>query len=222
VRNGTVLILADSRKPKEQRRFASQIPGAATVEAVDLRDFVAFADALDFGAADVLRKVVSFAETVMANISADELMARVATLERGAARKPPTEVENAARAFKANPSPVRMAELLVVLNRQGGVRVYRPAVLRACLQALRRCAQNSAISFADSARRVREEYRAGLRTVAGRAVGSTLLLKGLEADMAVILNASEMDSKHLYVAMTRGARRLVICAQNARLNYPAA
>jgi len=75
--------------------------------------------------------------------------------------------------------------------------------------------------FGEAARRVREEHRAGQRTVAQRSVGSTLLLKGLEADMAVILNASEMDARHLYVAMTRGARRLVVCARAQHL-LPAA
>lgn len=41
-------------------------------------------------------------------------------------------------------------------------------------------------------------------------VGSTLLLKGLEADVAMILNPEVMDHNHLYVAMTRGSRTLVI------------
>jgi predicted ATP-dependent endonuclease of OLD family len=40
---------------------------------------------------------------------------------------------------------------------------------------------------------------------------STLLLEGLEADVAVILDASELDARNLYVAMTRAARCLVIC-----------
>ncbi|MFS8083388.1 MAG: UvrD-helicase domain-containing protein [Ginsengibacter sp.] len=221
VPRGSVLIIADSRKPAEQRRFASQIPGAVTVEAVDLKDFIAFADALEFSADDVLRRVSGFAETIMANASADDLIARVAALERGRTRKPATDAEAAACRFKAAPSPNTMAELLEVLNRQGGVRVYRPTVLRACFQALQRCKQDDGASFGKAARRVREEYRAGLRPVARRAVGSTLLLKGLEADMAVILNASDMRARHLYVAMTRGARRLILCSENSYLT-PAA
>jgi DNA helicase-2/ATP-dependent DNA helicase PcrA len=44
------------------------------------------------------------------------------------------------------------------------------------------------------------------------------LLKGLEGDVAVILDASDFDRdaaknrKNLYVAMTRGSRKLVICS----------
>ena len=60
------------------------------------------------------------------------------------------------------------------------------------------------------------------RPIAGRlqkrAVGSTLLPKGLEAEVAVILNPIPMDAKHLYVAMTRASHRLVFCSPRNRLS----
>lgn len=55
---------------------------------------------------------------------------------------------------------------------------------------------------------MREQARLIGRPLAKRTVGSTLLLKGLESDVAVILDPSTMDRKHLYVAMTRGAKQL--------------
>lgn len=45
-----------------------------------------------------------------------------------------------------------------------------------------------------------------------RAVGSTLLLKGLEAEVAVLLNTEGMSAQNLYVAMTRGSMKLVVCS----------
>lgn len=41
---------------------------------------------------------------------------------------------------------------------------------------------------------------------------SLLALKGLEGEVAVITSPEEMDAQHLYVAMTRGASRLVVCS----------
>jgi len=41
-------------------------------------------------------------------------------------------------------------------------------------------------------------------------IGTTLLVKGLEYDHAVILDADSLDPKDLYVAMTRGAKTLTI------------
>lgn len=45
------------------------------------------------------------------------------------------------------------------------------------------------------------------------AIGSTLLLKGLEADHVVVLNADKLDAKNLYVAMTRGAKTVTLCCK---------
>jgi DNA helicase-2/ATP-dependent DNA helicase PcrA len=65
---------------------------------------------------------------------------------------------------------------------------------------------------------VREQARLIGRPLAKRTVGSTLLLEGLEADVSVILNPELMDAQHLYVAMTRGACRLVICSDSSTIS----
>lgn len=55
------------------------------------------------------------------------------------------------------------------------------------------------------------------RPLPKKAVGSTLLLKGLEAEVVVILNGDSMNAKNLYVAMTRGAKKIVICSKSSIL-----
>lgn len=67
-------------------------------------------------------------------------------------------------------------------------------------------------SFYDATVLARERNRHLGRRTNRVAVGSTLLLKGLEADVAVVLNPSVMDARHLYVALSRGARKLVVCS----------
>ncbi|HZZ30466.1 MAG TPA: hypothetical protein VFE10_00615 [Phenylobacterium sp.] len=44
-----------------------------------------------------------------------------------------------------------------------------------------------------------------------------MLLKGLEAEAAVIPNAAELDAKNLYVAMTWGSHAPVICSPTSAL-----
>ena len=112
----------------------------------------------------------------------------------------------------------RVRDLLVEINKDAGVRVFRPAVLRACMRALELSCGPSEVNFAEAAVRIREQGRATGRKISGRSVGSTLTLKGLEADVAVILDAGGLNARNLYVAMTRGAKRLVICSRNATLN----
>lgn len=56
------------------------------------------------------------------------------------------------------------------------------------------------------------------RKVIGKCVGTTLLTKGLEFDTVAILNAHEFDCpKHLYVALTRASKRLIVFTENNRL-----
>ena len=103
--------------------------------------------------------------------------------------------------------------MLVELGKQAGVTAHRPAVLRACIKALQLCEGTEGLSFHDAAIRMREQNRLVGRPLPKRAVGSTLLLKGLEAEVAVILNAGALDARNLYVAMTRGSQMLIVCSE---------
>ena len=96
--------------------------------------------------------------------------------------------------------------------------MHRPAVLRGGIKALKLCDGTEGLSFHDAAILVREENRLVGRPLPKRAVGSTLLLKGLEAEVAVILNAGAMNARNLYVAMTRGSKLFEVCSQSAVLN----
>jgi hypothetical protein len=209
--NGRVLIIADSRNRAAQQNFASQTPGASTVEAVDLQDLIAFASSFDVRAPNALAQLLALAQGVMTNVGVTELMRRLESLARGTARNPPNEAENHALAFGRAPSLAAAAALLSQLQALPNVRVHRPAILYGVLKALRNAAAGS-IPLVEAARRVREENRLLGRPLPKRAVGSTLLLKGLEAEMAVLLNTEGMSAQHLYVAMTRGSMKLVVCS----------
>ena len=215
--NGTVLIIGDAINPDGQRQFASQTPGAVTVESVDLRDLVAFGRGFDLTDPNLLDHVVSFAQRVMTNVGGADLLQRVAILQRGTARRPATEVELAALEFATVPSYGGALNLLAEIGKQAGVRAHRPAILRGCFDTLLRCKAPGGPSPHEAVVQIREQTRMVGRPLSSRTVGSTLLLKGLEADVSVILNAAGMDKRHLYVAMTRGARALVVCSRTSQL-----
>jgi hypothetical protein len=120
-------------------------------------------------------------------------------------------VEIRALQFLRAPSLSAAATLLSELRALPNVRVYRPTILYGVLKALRE-ASSGAASLVEAARRVREENRLLGRSLPKRAVGSTLLLKGLEAEAAVVLNTENMNAQNLYVAMTRGLMKLVVCS----------
>ncbi len=50
------------------------------------------------------------------------------------------------------------------------------------------------------------------------AIGTALLLKGLEADACLIMDAHTLDRHQLYVALTRGAKAIHIWSDTSTLN----
>jgi hypothetical protein len=212
--NGSVLIIGESTSPSSQQRFASQIPGAVTIEAVDLRDLVTFARDLNLNSSRALLTIAEFAEKIMTTVGASDLVRRVDAVVRGTHGREPSAVELSCIAFQNDRSHRNVIALLVEMNKEAGVRVFRPAVLRGCLRALELCCGPDDVTFEEAAIQVREQGRVLGRPLPARAVGSTLLLKGLEADVSVILDADGLNSRNLYVAMTRGSKRLIVCARN--------
>ena len=214
--DGRVLIIADSRNPTAQRIVASQTPGATTVEAVDLQDLISFCASFDVSAPDARAQILAFAQSVMTNVGVAKMNQRLDSLSRGTAKKPPNEAERLALEFGRAPSLGTAIGILSALRTQPNVLVYRPAILFGVLKALREASLGN-VPLAESARRVREENRFLGRPLPKRAVGSTLLLKGLEAEMAVLLDTNGMSPQHLYVSMTRGSMKLVVCSPSPML-----
>ncbi|WP_350616263.1 UvrD-helicase domain-containing protein [Pseudomonas sp. HY7a-MNA-CIBAN-0227] len=209
--NGTVLVIGDSTSPQGQRQIASQTPGATTVEAVDLRDLTAFGRSFDPSGKDAFNVLMNFASEMMTNLGVAELHRRLGALSKGTARKEASVVEAVALGFLAAPSFSSALEVMRGLQDAPDVRIYRPEVLHVCLAAMQAAASGEC-SLYDAVVRARERNRHLGRPMTRRAVGSTLLLKGLEADVVVVLNPAPMNAKHLYVALTRGAKRVVVCS----------
>lgn len=217
VPHGRVLVIGDARNPRGQRELASQTPGAITVEAVDLRDLIAFGRNFGLDSPQLFETLVEFAGSVMTNLGAAEMRRRFDSLRRGTARNPPTPIEQESLNFAAAPSFAGAAKLLEAWGAEPNVRSHRPAILYAAIKALR-LAGSGTCDLPQAVVRTREESRFKGRPLPRRAVGSTLLLKGLEAEVAVILDATTLNAANLYVAMTRGSMGLVVCSPTPLLN----
>ncbi len=218
-RDGRVLIIGDSINVNGRHQLTMQTPGATSVEAVDLKDLVNFARQFDLASPNALRQIADFATSLMTGVGAANLLTRVKTIRGGRARTPATPAEAAAVAFLEAPCHTTAIDVLQSLADQRGARVYRPELLHCCISALR--AAGGEVGFIGAAIQARERNRHLSRPLGRRAVGSTLLLKGLETDVVVILEPERMTAQHLYVALTRGARQVVVCSSTPLLT-PAA
>lgn len=208
---GSVLIIADSRNVVGRHQLASQTPGATVVETVDLRDLTSFGRLFDPGAHDAVSRLLAFAGSLMTNLAVAQTLQRLNSLRTGRARNPPTDAETALLAFERTRNLHSAHEAIVCLREQANVRVYRHEVLERCLRALRHAADGHC-SFYEATVLERERFRQRGRPLASRNIGSTLLLKGLEAEVAAILHPEQMDARHLYVALSRASHRIIACS----------
>lgn len=210
--NESVVVIG-GKYPDSHQYVASNTPGVTTVEAVDLKDLTLFGRTFDPAAKDALHNLLAFATKLMANLGVSELLRRLDALTSGKARKEASPAETALLEFMATPSIESALSVICAFEATETVRVYRPDVLNVCKAAMALAVQGG-VTFYEAVVAARERNRHLGRPIAQRAVGSTLLLKGLEADVAVILNADDMTARNLYVAITRGAKKLVICSQS--------
>jgi DNA helicase-2/ATP-dependent DNA helicase PcrA len=65
---------------------------------------------------------------------------------------------------------------------------------------------------------VRDRGRQTGRRVEYRTVSRTLLVKGLEFDHAIVLNADAHNRSNLYVALTRGSRSLTVLSSGVTVS----
>lgn len=212
---GSVVIIVDSANKRAQLDIAIRTPGALMVEALELKDFIEFARGFDPTHSASLDRLVGFASEMMTGLSAAHLLKRVASHSKKRSKTEATPIETAALAFSDKRDFSSAARTLNDFRAAADVRIIRPEVFRLCVNALESAHRGG--TFLEEAIRARERNRHLPRAVPRRAVGSTLLLKGLEADVAVVLDPQKLNRRHLYVAMTRGSKKLVICSPTAVL-----
>jgi len=107
-----------------------------------------------------------------------------------------------------------IAELLSLISKLPDIRKYRRDLYESIYWALKD-ADNGRVSVRKAMENRRNKLRRVGRKVYGRCLGTTLLTKGLEFDNVVVLNAHEFKCpKHLYVALTRASKRLIVISEN--------
>lgn len=213
-----VLVMGFATSPAQQRNIARNVSGAIVVEAVDLKDLVAFGRTFLPTSPTALEELAEFADGLMSGAGAVQAACSIRS-KIGANLAPDGPVETTGYALVQDRSYAAALDFLVELGREAVGGIHRDALMRACIRALRNCLGPQPPSFHDATIAVREQSRLIGRPLAARSVGSTLLMKGLEGDVAVVLDGDDLNSHHLYVALTRGAKKLVVCSASPTLGW---
>jgi len=215
-----LLIHPESHNINGRKKVIGSLNYARTlVEAIDDKDFYRLAKIFDTATSLTLEKII---RDVCCSIFKKGVCDTWFN-ENGFKRKSGTDavtiapiIELLAQA-KNSISFIVISKLLRAINKLPGMRSYRRELFSSLLKALEGATVNN-ISVYESMVAKRNQTRRIGRKIIGRCIGTTLLTKGLEFDTVVVLNAHKFTSpKDLYVALTRGSKRLIVFTQNTTL-----
>ena len=135
---------------------------------------------------------------------------------RGEQARPSTGAANreallALNAVATSGAPADMLNALDQIRKLPKIKAYRHELLHELRRTLRYSERHPDVPLRACAWRVRDITRRRGRRPMDRTVTRPLLVKGLEYDHAILLDAASFtDSRDLYVALTRGSRSLTL------------
>ena len=159
-----------------------------------------------------LKEVITFAEQCMTAIRPN-LPAATLRGEQSVSAKTRATRKLLMLQMHTLPFPLRgnLAHFLSALKGTNGVKVTRADLFNRAMGILRKHALQPHLTFLQAAEEYQTEFRHKGRPLGHRKlIGTTLLVKGLEFDHAIVLDAACLSKKELYVALTRGARSITI------------
>ncbi len=210
--NDSLLVIGDSRNPRSRHNFASSSIGIEVVEPVDLADVTSIASRIDnLSGEELSNQILVTVSLMMTGVGKSNLSKRMPTILAGRNRTPASQVELAVKDVIESSDKNSIANLLSTLELSTDTRLFRRAAFSALKSAVSLSISDPTKTTKQAAEVIREQRRhQGDRRIPIRAIGSTLLLKGLEADHSLILDAGAMNSHNLYVALSRGAKSITV------------
>lgn len=212
----SLLVIGNPMHPGSRHKFASASIGIDVVEPVELADITSLAADIDMlRGMDLITRILDSLSDMMTGIGKAGLIKRTQTILAGRNSKQPSQIELAASYVVEAGSKQSIANLLSALEQSADIRVFRTGAFSAIKDAILLSVSDPAKTTKQAAEVVREQRRhQGDRRIPHCAIGSTLLLKGLEADHVLILDAGEMNHNNLYVALSRGAKSITVFSRN--------
>ena len=219
-------VVAIGQWPRDCHRTAQRLRGVFTVmEPIECQDLVTWSERLE-GAIGPTRAaaVIDFASVCMTQVGTQLRTAagsfRAGNMPTLRASTPNRAAIEALSAVALDPTLDAVAAAMAEIEAIPGAKLHRRELWREMVRAIRAHAGNHDQTLTGTAWHVRDGGRYGGRRVEPRTVSRTVLVKGLEFDHAVVLNADVHDGPNLYVALTRGSRSLTVLSRE-RVMRPA-
>ncbi|WP_413213313.1 UvrD-helicase domain-containing protein [Paraburkholderia kururiensis] len=207
--DGGALAIIHSSVDEVRRADLAKAIGATTVEPIGGKTERNFYESLRTQSGiDRVNAVLDLLGTAYVGVGAANKRKRVESLLANPTRvkTPASPAELALTGVAGNDSLATVLDAFRCIEAEAGVTTVRPELVSCIKSALQLCAENPALQLDDAAFQVANARREKGRVLRNRAVGSTLLMKGLEFDHVVVTPDACENRHHWYVALTRGTK----------------
>ena len=122
--------------------------------------------------------------------------------------------------YLADPTSENLLQLFHLFGDNPETRSYRRDLLNRFINILNIHAHEDYPTLLEAANSYQNKFRHSGRPIRHtKQIGTTLLVKGLEYDHAIVLHADSLNKKELYVAMTRGSKSLTLTTEKDHLCF---
>jgi len=215
--NETIVIIGTPENPNATHYIASNLRGnygvVEPLESKDLKEVIQrLADECVYRKAIALLKI---AVQCFSGISNTVLKQEFKALENKKLpkRRKPICITEPLGMFISKNDLSGMISLIESFQQFPKSYLYRKELYYVILKILRE-SLISGIPLNDALVKVRENTRRLGRRMPRKAIARTVLVKGLEFDHVVVLNADSFDPKNLYVALTRASKTVTILSRS--------
>jgi DNA helicase-2/ATP-dependent DNA helicase PcrA len=213
----TMIVICDGANTNARAALAQKLArkGFSTVEPIGCKDLYEAAGAIE-EASGVGRVVaaLAFASKCMSGTQKTSLERAVRSqgaVGRCGGARTGSALHYAHEVVRSN-CFLAVDSMLAALQSRAGAHLFRREMLFAMRSALQIRGTLQGGSLPDAVWEVQNRIRHAGRRLPQRSVGSTLLVKGLECDRAVVVHAKNMSKKDWYVALTRATKGIRVIA----------
>lgn len=212
--DGTVVAIHGFRN--QCYDLASKLKGRfSCVEAIDIGDLYQFSERLDRATGWQRAGIVlEFAALCMTKVASELRVVRKAI---GVGRIPKSRkygaVVGGLKRIASTSDVESIVDTLEMIAAIPGAYIYRSELLREMKRAVWAVTRGESPSIGQAAWSVRNQTRKRGRVLPRCVMGTTLLVKGLQFDHAIVLDACEHNVKNLYVALTRGCKTVTVISR---------
>lgn len=213
--DGRLVVIGDPANINARAALAQKLAkvGFSNIEPLACKNLYAFAKKIE-GATGLprLEKTMDFICACMTGAEKTDFLDSVKSHQRGSRRGVAKfgDLIKTGITVTEGTSDEALIELMQGFHGREGTRLFRREMFFAMRSALQIKSARQCDELTDAIWAVQNRIRHAGRTIGKRSIGSTLLVKGLEFDHAVIVHADSMTRKDWYVALTRATTSVTI------------